>query len=207
MTIGAAGETLSRWIHDLKAPVTAVEGYTQLLLRSATPLDEKQRRFIEGIGASCKVLFILIGNLKLEQELEQDNLPSPTEFGEIDDILRSTARQLERAFASKKAVVRVTCSPEALRDKSLKRGAEFIERTAANLLVAALHTSDEGAEVTLSADRENGEIVIGLTATHVAPGGPGRGFELSARLAEKCGGRSGVEDGRLFIAFPEEIFA
>lgn len=192
---------LSRWIHDLKAPVTAIEGYTQLLLRGSGPLDEKQRRFIEGIGASCRVLFILLGNLKLERELEKGVVPRPTEFGELDRILERSARDLERAFAAKKAKVEVRCEPWTLR-----RGAEVVERTAANLLLSALHTSDEGAAVYLSAEHGAGELALTLSAANASGGGPGRGFDLSARMAGLLGGRSAVEQGRLFIAFPETVF-
>lgn len=128
-------------VHDLKTPLTAIEGYAQIML-SASP-TEKQASYLEGILSSGYILRTLIDNLSEGRGVDDKT-------GTLSKILESVAAKLSRAFHAKNSTVSVSAP-----DISLRRGAGMVEQIAANLLITALYTIRTGSNVEVSGDSQS----------------------------------------------------
>lgn len=164
----------------------------------SAPADEKARWRLEGILASCRTLEYLIENMRFATALEEGKFELTGSGGGINAILRRAADGLARAFESKQSRLRVF--PD---DIHISRGAALIELIAANLLLAALNTSAENADVGIGCLRAGGQIRIFVSGDGVAGPGPGSCVTLVAEAARNLGGSAEIGDGRLVISIPE----
>ena len=56
-----AGDELSRLVHDLRTPLTIVEGFSDLLVRRGADLDEAERQeYVQRIRAAARELRELV---------------------------------------------------------------------------------------------------------------------------------------------------
>jgi len=137
-----------RLLHDLKTPLTAIDGYASLILRDAS---EKQSSYLEGILASSYLMRHLIDNLAAP-ELDESG-------GEISEILAGVSKKMARLFKAKNAVINVASEIIAF-----SRGARLFELLIVNFLALALPSSNPDAEVHLSGKQSGGMIELTITA-------------------------------------------
>jgi two-component system sensor kinase len=216
---------LANMSHEIRTPITAVLGFTQLILRGVISDPEQQRKKIKSIESSGKHLLRLVNDLldisKIEaNKIEVENVDfSPLHLlSEIVESLRSKAREnnndLVLEFASPFPVA-IQSDPKMLR------------QIATNILGNATKFTSDGT-VTLRASLEgskNGmlrmEIIdtgIGMTTEQVENvfdpfvqadssitrrfGGTGLGLSISQKLTKALGGDieviSGIGEGSTF---------
>lgn len=142
----------SRLLHDLKTPLTAIDGYAGLVLRGAS---EKHASYLEGILASSYLLRHFIDNLAAPERDDGS--------GEISEILARVSKNLARLFQAKHAVITV-----ASEEIPLSRGSRLTERLVVNLLALALPSSDPEASIHLSASASSGTIELMIAAQGLA---------------------------------------
>ncbi len=146
--------------HDLRSPLTAIQGQAQLLLRrleAAGPAD-RARRSAQAIVASAQRMDGMIQDLVDAARLESGPLaldPRP-----ID--LRTFTLDLKGSLAQEMDTGRIRVeAPEGL--PPVLADPARLERILANLLSNALKYSDPGTEVTVTLEQREGEIITSVS--------------------------------------------
>ncbi len=198
--------------HDLRAPLAAITGYADSLLRDDSWDPGTQREFLEIIAASADTLTRLVDNLLDAATLEAGALrlePEPVRVERIAERVVAHRRPLTPTHD-----LRVDLAPGLpLANADPLR----VEQVITNLVDNAVKYSPDGGLVTVRVARGDGGALviavsdrgIGLTAEQAdrvfdrfyraadalngAPRGIGLGLFLCKRLVEAQGGRIWVE--------------
>ena len=85
--------------HDLKAPMTSIRGYSDLLLMQPDNLDERQIQFLERISNTVKRMEILVSDLADLSRIESgqflmDEMRVPLEFA-LEALRDTTGQQIQ----------------------------------------------------------------------------------------------------------------
>jgi two-component system sensor histidine kinase BarA len=147
--------------HELRAPLTAILGYSDMLKSGfAGPLNDEQREYAETIHRRGELLLELISNLLDVGKLEQGRMKmrfAPFPPKALCDEVRATLR-----VAADKKNVRLVFDPPPPMDAFCADGAR-LRQVLTNLLDNAIKFSPRGGEVTLSLDER--AVVDGAAAS------------------------------------------
>jgi len=84
-------EWITNISHDLKTPLSSIQGYGELLYESAEALPlEDLKKYISVIREKSEYMDALIEDLKLTQKLKNDLIPLKKEKGNLVEVLRET---------------------------------------------------------------------------------------------------------------------
>ncbi len=149
--------------HDLRTPLTTIQGYIELLPR-AGPLNTQQQEFILRAGKSMEMITQLLNNL-----LDIDRLESGLELEmahcDMVQVIKEAVNDCRKQAEENEQEVRWELS-EAL---PLVRGNFYrLRQVMDNLLSNALKYTQKGGWITVSAVEDDGHIVV-----HVADNGIG----------------------------------
>jgi signal transduction histidine kinase len=163
--------------HELRTPVTAIQGYAETLLR--TPVDEATRKqFLDIIHRHSLRLAALVEGLLELSELEarppEQTVRERVEVSGIAEHVRVTLR--ERA-TQREATVEVAIAPEA----AIRGDPTGLEQVLENLTDNAIkYGRDSGGHVRVTGERRGDRVVL-----HVKDDGPGIAPEHLPRLFER----------------------
>lgn len=152
--------------HELRSPLTAILGYTGLMLQAAPgSLDaEHQAEFIGRIAASSDYMLRLVNNLldlrRIESGAEQLH---PTQL-QLDRVLQVVMALARLRAAEKQLVTSLSIEPDLppfVTDELLLR------RTVDNLLSNAIKYTPAGGTVQLSAARRDTGVEISVSDTGI----------------------------------------
>jgi len=199
--------------HELRSPLTSVQGFAELLMLERDKLSPKQADTVEIILDNTRHLVRLLNDLLDLARSDAGRLtikPSPTGVAPlVDDAVRTMRSQTEAASQTLHSEIEGNL-PEVNVDR------DRIRQVLVNLLTNAHEYSPEGATIEVTAVRHNAAIEIavsddgpgmaedqlehiferftrgdaGLTQ-HV--GGTGLGLAISKSLVELHGGRIGAD--------------
>ncbi|OGQ86399.1 MAG: PAS domain-containing sensor histidine kinase [Deltaproteobacteria bacterium RIFOXYD12_FULL_56_24] len=200
--------------HELKTPITSIEGFAETLLDGALDTPEDARRFVEIIATQAKRLHAIIEDLlalsRLEQEQEQTRLALTEEM--IIHPLRRAIEICELKAAEKKISIELVVPA----DLTAALNGPLFEQALTNLIVNAIKYSDEGGRVLVRAgEREGGKIAVevqdfgaGVAPQHLPRlferfyrsdaarsrklGGTGLGLAIVKHIVQAHGGEVGV---------------
>ncbi|MFK7804804.1 MAG: ATP-binding protein [Anaerolineae bacterium] len=161
--------------HDLKDPITIVNGYIQMLPLTG-PLNDKQKDQVDRIQGAMNAMQKLVEDIlnitRLEAGLALDTLPVS-----IPDIFAAVAHTFESlAENAGNRIVIEDAGPVP----SLQLSPTFAQQAVANLVSNALKYAPNSGDVVLKAEVVGDEVVIS-----VADQGPGIPAAIQGQLFEK----------------------
>lgn len=200
--------------HELKSPLTAIQGFVETLQDGALEEPRQARRFLEIISRQVERLMAIVEDLlhlsRIEQEegrgeIATQNLP-------LRPVLQAAMQDCQAKAAEKHLQVELDC-PEEL---TAAFNAPLLEQAVVNLLDNAIKYSPEQKPVRLAAQAEAAEVRIsvedqgsGIPARHLPRlferfyrvdtarsrelGGTGLGLAIVKHIALAHGGRVAVE--------------
>ncbi len=215
--------------HELKTPITGIQGFVETLLDGAINKPQESRRFLEIILKYAERLNAIIEDLlnlsRIEQEAEKKEIR--LESCKIKDVLKSVILLYEARTASQKHEIKIDC-PE---DLGTQANIPLLEQALINLIDNAVKYSEPGKVITVEAERGEREVIVrvrdqgcGIESQHLVRiferfyrvdrarsrelGGTGLGLAIVKHIAQAHGGSVSVESapgqGSVFtIKLPE----
>jgi signal transduction histidine kinase len=162
--------------HELRTPVTAIQGYSETLL-STSPDDATRERFVATIHRNAQRLGRLLEDLlKLSAIEAQADGSAAREPVPLRALARTVAQTVEERRRARGAsiVIEIDEGAAAIGDPGA------IEQVLENLVDNALKHGAEGGAVRITAAREGGSVVI-----RVQDDGPGIPAEHLPRIFER----------------------
>ncbi|MBU1405862.1 MAG: PAS domain-containing protein [Proteobacteria bacterium] len=145
--------------HELKTPITSIEGFAETLLDGALENPEDARRFVEIIAKQSKRLHAIIEDLLALSRLEQDQEHTVLVLTE-EKIINPLRRAIETC-GLKAAEKKISLELTADDGLTANLNAPLLEQAITNLVVNAIKYSEEGSRVLIRAgQRDEGTIAI-----------------------------------------------
>ena len=165
---------LSHASHELKTPLSAIEGYGALL-RSGTDLSEEQRECVDKIIFNTKRLSSLASSILLLSKLENQEIPTNRTKFLVDEQIRQSIVALESQWEKKDIELDVDlCEAEYYGNELLMR------HVWDNLISNAIKFTPEGSTVKIQLAKKLTKIVF-----TVEDQGPGIPEESIRRVFDK----------------------
>lgn len=193
--------------HDLKTPVTTIQGYAHALRLGMAENESKRERYLELISQKSAHLTALIEDLTRFSSLDSPDYPLSPAPSDLVELVRELAAEYYELFAGKKMPLTV----------DLPRGSfvfafdtKLVRRAISNLLSNTLNYGPSGTEVVLRLRQTGGlaELTVAdhgggiaepLASTIFDPfvrgddargsrGGTGLGLSIARKTAELHGG-------------------
>ena len=200
--------------HELKTPITSIKGFVENLLDGALEDTEQAERFLRIVSKQAERLNAIINDLlalsSIEEEAERSVISR--QKSRIADVLQGAVQTCNAKAEERDVEVAVEC------DDNLwaRINPRLLEQAVINLLDNAIKYSDSGSSVTLTADAEDGEVVVsvrdrgcGISREHLSRlferfyrvdkarsrkmGGTGLGLAIVKHISRAHGGRVEVE--------------
>jgi signal transduction histidine kinase len=199
--------------HELRSPLTSVQGFAELLMLERESLTPRQAETVEVILDNCRHLVRLLNDLLDLARSDAGRLsirPQPTEVAPlVEDVVRTMRAQTEAGNQSLSENVQ----PDL---PSIHVEPDRIRQILVNLITNAHEYSPEGASIGVTARDVGAEVEIDVTddgpgipeeqlerifdrftrgdaGLTQRVGGTGLGLAISKSLAEAHGGSIGVE--------------
>jgi len=144
--------------HEMKTPLTAIQGSSELMSRYALA-DDKRKQIAQLINSESKRLGRMIETFLNVERLSAGELELKRESFEVADLMDACANRVVPLAERKQIRVALEPPPSALR---LSGDRELMEYALYNLLTNAVKYSPPGTQVTAFARRANGRICISV---------------------------------------------
>jgi two-component system phosphate regulon sensor histidine kinase PhoR len=200
--------------HELKTPITSIEGFAETLLDGALETPEDARRFVEIIAKQSKRLHAIIEDLLALSRLEQDQEQTALVLTE-EQVIHPLRRAIETC-GLKAAEKKISLELKVPDDLTAGINSPLLEQAITNLIVNAIKYSDEGGKVLIRAAQREGEKIAievqdfgaGVAPQHLPRlferfyrsdaarsrklGGTGLGLAIVKHIVQAHGGEVGV---------------
>lgn len=171
--------------HDLRSPLTAVLGYTELIERTG-PLNNNQLEFLHRLQGSVQHITNLINDLLDLGRLEA-GFDTRREMIQLDSVLKYTLDMFEAQIKNKSIKLELDISPNIL---PLRANPIRIRQMLDNLVGNAIKYTPSGGHVLVSILMQDQQVVL-----KVKDDGPGISHEEQSRVFEKFYRATNAPDG------------
>jgi two-component system NtrC family sensor kinase len=171
--------------HDLRSPLTAILGYSELVERSG-PLNEHQQDFLHRLRGSVKHVTTLINDLLDLGRLEA-GLDTRRERVQMEDVLKYTLDMIDPQ-AKKKNITLTANIADGL--KPLRANPIRIRQMLDNLVGNAIKYTPDHGRISLDISMHENQIIF-----KVEDSGPGIPQEEQSRIFEKFYRASNTSEG------------
>jgi len=157
-------EFLADVAHELRTPVTAIDGFASALVDGAARTDEDRREAVEIIKGESGRLCDLVADLQALTlaDLDQEVALEPADLVEC---CREVVERLERAAGEHGVLLR---GPRAGQDPVVAiTNAAHVQTIASNLITNAIRATPPGGSVRVSVMHEGGSAVVEVADTGV----------------------------------------
>jgi len=199
--------------HELKTPLTAIQGFAETLLAGA--LDDRQNRqhFLEIIRDHARRLARLTDDLLKLSLVEAGKLDMEFQPLAVTELIDSCVETTRLGAEEKQQTLQVECPADL---PTIRGDSRRLQEVLQNLLDNAVQYTPAGGRITIRAQASNGTVVITVSDTGIgipqadqariferfyrvdaarsrAVGGTGLGLAISRHIVEAHGGRIWVE--------------
>lgn len=187
-----ADQAVAAVSHDLRNPLNSISLAAELLSRNwpADPALQAERGLIEAILASTEQARRLVVDLLDQSLLDAGGIPVHPEPVELGPVLRGAA-EAHRLLAQQRGVTLnvIDAVPAPVRADAAR-----IDQVLGNLIGNALSHTPHGGEVTIAAERVDGEARVSVSDTGrgIQPDDLARIFEQNFRGAGSNGHGAGL---------------
>ena len=146
--------------HELKTPITSIKGFVETLREGRTRDPDEMEQFLAIIARQADRLDAIIDDLLELSRLEQKegHAEFRMERASVRGVLERAAMDCREQAVRKDIEIEIACDENlsALMNKAL------MERAVVNLVDNAIKYSSPGGRVTVTADRQGGDVVIAV---------------------------------------------
>jgi signal transduction histidine kinase len=151
--------------HELSTPITAMRGYTALVLDGkAGQLTEKQRGYMESVRRNVKRLMGLVGDLSDVSEIEDGRLTLHQEPLDLGVAITETVNSLSGIIEEKGLQLDVALAPEAT---VVQGDPQRVVQILTNLVGNACQYTPVGGQITIGADKIDGHAELTVRDTGI----------------------------------------
>jgi two-component system phosphate regulon sensor histidine kinase PhoR len=200
--------------HELKTPITSIQGFVETLREGAIRDPEKAEQFLDIIGRQVDRLSAIIEDLLVLARIERDGEAGRIELQRADlaTLLDETVEEYAERAAAAGVSVRVDCA----RPLWANVNPHLVAQAVGNLLDNAIKYSPSGEAVDLEARQDGTDVLIrvrdrgcGIAAEHLPRiferfycadkarsrnlGGTGLGLSIVKHIVQAHGGSVSVE--------------
>jgi two-component system phosphate regulon sensor histidine kinase PhoR len=200
--------------HELKTPVTSIQGYVEALLEGAIKDPQQAERFLRIIAKHSDRLNSIIEDLLILSRLEEDRERKENSFEvtELKPVLASAIELASIKAEDKQMKIQLVCDEQIV----VRMNTALLEQAVLNLVENAIKYSPLGGDVRISVEQNGKEVAItvkdngcGITQEHLPRiferfyvvdkgrsrklGGTGLGLAIVKHIAQVHGGSVTVE--------------
>jgi signal transduction histidine kinase len=150
--------------HDIRNPLGAIFGYTEMLLDPTHPLSPEHRDLLQRINCNTQTVLTLIGNFLETSKIEAGQMSIRPASLDVNALVQRTVEQY--VAHAQLMEVTLTVAP-ALDLPSIAADPIQIERVIANLLTNAIKFTPRGGRVTVSTERLPSSVAVAVADTGV----------------------------------------
>jgi signal transduction histidine kinase len=197
-------DLLANVAHELKTPLTSIQGFSQALLEGAAQTQEDQHQAARIIHEEADRMRRLVEDLLYLSQLESGQLRMEMGIVDVPDLLRAAAERVAWQLEDREVHFRVNVAPELA---TIRGDERRLEQVLANLLDNAARHTPAGGTVTLEGERRGGFVLLSVhnTGSYIPPDVLPRVFERFYR-ADPHRTRDGRHGG-LGLSIAAEIVA
>lgn len=166
--VQAANRAKSEFIgvvaHDLKAPMTSIQGYTDLLLMQSEGLSERQINFLERIGATVKRMEMLVSDLADISRIESGHFLLSETTVSVQEVIQAVCDQTLPQIQARKHRLIVDVAPDL---PLLHADYYRLVQALTNLMSNAYKYTPDGGEIRLSAQRDGQRVRFSVSDTGI----------------------------------------
>ena len=176
---------LARMSHELRTPLNSVLGFTNVLLKKASPEDEKNLNYLERIRSNGMHLLALINDLLDLARVEQGKLIIQPTAVDLGTLVRETVDQLgERDSGGRvELVLEIPDEVDPIRADEIRMRQVLI-----NLLGNALKFTREGTITVRVLTEDDGRTPVCLQVEDTGPGIPSERLDRIFEVFEQAEG-------------------
>jgi two-component system phosphate regulon sensor histidine kinase PhoR len=196
--------------HELKTPITSIQGFVETLREGAMSDPETAARFLEIIGRQSERLSAIIDDLLSLSRIEQEGEKGQIEMvgANLSDVVHAAVTLCQAKAEERRIRVDVECPPQF----RARINPQLVEQALSNLLDNAVKYSEPEQSVVVRARSEDRDLVIdvvdrgcGIPEEHLdriferfyrvdkarsrKMGGTGLGLAIVKHIAQAHGGR------------------
>ncbi|MDM7998690.1 MAG: PAS domain S-box protein [Dehalococcoidia bacterium] len=162
--------------HELRSPLTVIIGALHTAISEGPRLSQKEtRQLLEDAAFEAEQLSHLVGNLLELSRAQANRLFLHVEAVNLPKVIHKVIEAVQRQSPKHKFIVDLPRKLPQVSADQLR-----LERVLYNLLENSVKYSPEGSEITVSAKRDAGQLVISVTDQ-----GPGISKEDQAKLFQR----------------------
>jgi signal transduction histidine kinase len=151
--------------HELSTPITAIRGYTALVLDGrAGQLTQKQTGYMEAVRRNIRRLMGLVADLSDVSKIEDGRLTLHPESLDLSVAITETVNSLSGIIEEKGLQLDVALAPEAT---VVQGDPQHVVQILANLVGNACRYTPAGGQITISADKVDGRAELTVRDTGI----------------------------------------
>jgi len=158
------GDFLSTVSHELRTPLHGIIGFSDVLLSSASPLSEKQARWVANIKTSGQQLLTLINDILDLAKIEAGKMELRPEEFSVPEFCDSLLPPFRLPAEKKNIELRVHYDANL---PTIRQDAGKVRQILTNLLSNAIKFTPEGGRVNLHAVADGHSVVFTVSDTGV----------------------------------------
>jgi signal transduction histidine kinase len=159
----AKSEFVSLVAHELKVPMTSIQGYADLLTM-AGPINDRQTQFVGTIKSSVNKMKLLVSDLSDISRIESGNLRVDPKEVSVPDAIKSAIEGTITEIEKRQHKLVTEIDPDL---PAVKADPDRLTQILLNLMSNAYKYSPDGGTITVQAHRHDGEVAISVADTGV----------------------------------------